>query len=226
MLIAEKIPLFVLAGLSAAITFVVQRASGAMGMLGHVPLTARLENAVWAYGIYLEKAFWPQPLAAIYPYASHKLIDVLMIGAALVAITVAAHRLAKLTPYLPVGWWWYIATLLPVIGLVQVGVQSLADRYTYISLIGPFIIAAWGGAELVDGLSAEGKRTAIAAVAVALGVLAWLTSQQVTAWSSSECFSAAPSRPCPTITMPSTRWEITTGSKDSSKRPGSSSRRS
>ena len=107
------------------------------------------------------------------------MIDVLIIGAALVAITVAAYRLAKLTPYLPVGWWWYVVTLLPVIGLVQVGVQSLADRYTYIPLIGPFIIAAWGGAEVTEGLSAAGKGAAVAAVAVVLGVLAWLTSQQL-----------------------------------------------
>jgi hypothetical protein len=188
-LIVEKIPLLVLAGLSAAMTFVVQRSSGAMGMLGRLTLATRLENAVWAYGIYLEKAFWPHPLAAIYPYARHKAIDVLVIGVALVAITVAAQRLAKITPYLPVGWWWYVITMLPVIGLVQVGVQSLADRYTYIPLIGPFIIAAWGGAELTDGLSATGKGAAVAA-AVVLGVFAWLTTQQLTAWSSSEALFA------------------------------------
>ena len=190
-LVLEKVPLFALAGAAAAVTIVAQRGSGAMGMLGqNLSLVSRLGNAVWAYGVYLEKAFWPHPLAVIYPYTRHKAIDVLIIGAALIAITVAAYRLAKITPYLPVGWWWYVITLLPVIGLVQVGVQSLADRYTYIPLIGPFIIAAWGGAEVTEGFSAAGKGAAVAAAVVVLGALAWLTSQQLEAWKSSEALFA------------------------------------
>ena len=134
-LIVEKIPLLVLAAISAAITYGVQQLSGAMGMLGQqVPLGARLGNALYSYGQYLEKSFWPNPLAAIYPYTNRKPIDVLIVGLALVAISVAAFRLAKIRPFLLVGWCWYLGTLVPVIGLVQVGVQSMADRYTYIPL--------------------------------------------------------------------------------------------
>jgi tetratricopeptide (TPR) repeat protein len=185
-LVIEKIPFFVLAALGALMTLYVQAGSGAMGMLGHVSFLTRLSNAICAYGIYLEKAFWPSRLAAIYPYTTHAWTDVLVIGVAIVAISIAAYRLSRLQPYLTVGWWWYVITLVPVIGLVQVGVQSMADRYTYIPLIGPFIIAAWGGAELIEGLSASLRAAAIVAVAAVLCIFAWLTAQQVTSWSSSE----------------------------------------
>lgn len=186
-LVLEKVPLLVLTATSAAITFRVQEVSGAMGMLGgKLTLATRLANAICAYGLYLEKMFWPLPLAAVYPYATHKLVDVLIIGAALAAMSVAVCRMAGIKPYLPVGWWWYVVTLLPVIGLVQVGVQSLADRYTYIPLIGLFIIATWGGAELTEGLSAAGKSVAVAGAGLLLAVCAWLTSQQLVTWSSSE----------------------------------------
>jgi hypothetical protein len=185
-LVVEKIPLFIIVGLCGLITMFVQRGSGAMGMLGQsLPLVTRLGNAVCAYGIYVEKIFWPHPLAVLYPYTTHKLVDMAVIGAALVAITIAAYRLSRIKPYLPVGWGWYLITLVPVIGIVQVGVQSMADRYTYIPLIGLFIIAAWGGAELAAGFSATGKAAAIVAACAALGICAWLTAQQVTAWSSS-----------------------------------------
>jgi hypothetical protein len=185
-LVIEKIPLFVLVVLGALMTLYVQAGSGAMGMLGQVSIFTRIANAICAYGIYLEKAFWPQRLAAIYPYTTHAWTDVLVIGVALVAISIASYRLSRLQPYLPVGWLWYVITLVPVIGLVQVGVQSMADRYTYIPLIGPFIIAAWGGAELIEGLSAALRAAVFVAVAAVLVVFAWLTSQQVTTWSSSE----------------------------------------
>ena len=87
----------------------------------NLTFAARLENAICAYGVYLEKAFWPHPLAIFYPYTTHKAVDVAIIGLALVAISIAVCRMAQHKPYLPVGWWWYIITLLPVIGLVQVG---------------------------------------------------------------------------------------------------------
>jgi protein O-mannosyl-transferase len=183
-LIAEKAPLFILVAVSAVITFIAQRIGGAMGMLGeNLPLTSRLGNAVCAYGDYLEKSFWPYPLVAIYPYVNRKLIDVLIIGVALGAISFAAFRLAKLKPYLLIGWCWYLGTLVPVIGLVQVGVQSIADRYTYIPLIGFFIIAVWGGAELTEAWPAWRKAVV---VAVVLAILSWFTFQQVQTWSSSE----------------------------------------
>lgn len=185
-LVLEKLPLFMLVALCASITLFVQGASGAMGMLGkNLPITTRLANAICSYGIYVERMFWPHPLAVIYPYATHAWTDMLVISVALVAITVAAYRLSRVKPYLPVGWWWYLITLLPVIGIVQVGVQSMADRYTYIPFIGLFIIAAWGGAELTAGLSSLGKAVAVAAAVIVLGTFAWFTAAQVTAWSSS-----------------------------------------
>jgi tetratricopeptide (TPR) repeat protein len=157
-----------------------------MSMLGqNLSILTRLGNTICSYGIYMEKMFWPHPLAVLYPYITHRFVDILIIGVALAAITVAAYHLAKIKPYLLVGWWWYLITLLPVIGIVQVGVQSMADRYTYIPLIGLFIIAAWGSAELTVGLPAAGKAAAVAAAVIVLGLFAWLSAQQVTAWSSS-----------------------------------------
>jgi protein O-mannosyl-transferase len=182
-LVVEKTPLLALATASATITYFVQHAGGAMGMLGQVPFETRLGNAVFIYGKYLEKAVWPVPLSALYSYVSRKPIDVWLIGAALVALSVAILRLARIRPFLCVGWGWYLGTLLPVIGLIQVGVQSMADRYTYIPLIGIFIIAVWGAAEITKDWPMRIK------VAVALGVLAidgWLAWRQVATWSSSE----------------------------------------
>ncbi len=153
-------------------------------MLGQpVPLGTRLCNALFAYGQYLEKSFWPSPLSAIYAYRNHRAIDLLIIGLALGAISVAAVRLARIRPFLLVGWCWYLGTLVPVIGLVQVGVQSMADRYTYIPLIGIFIIAAWGAAEFSEDWPAQYKAIAAAVLLAACG---WCTRQQVTTWSSSE----------------------------------------
>jgi Tfp pilus assembly protein PilF len=180
----EKIPLLVLVAVSAAITFFVQRLGGAMEMLGQqVPLGRRLCNAIFSYGQYLEKTFWPAPLAAVYPYVNRRPIDVVIVGLALAAISVAAVRLARIRPFLLVGWCWYLGTLVPVIGLVQVGMQSMADRYTYIPLIGIFLIAAWSAAEFTENWPAG--RKAVAA-AVVLAVCGWFTWRQVTFWSSSE----------------------------------------
>ena len=183
-LVAEKIPLLALAAAFAVLTFSVQKYSGAMGMLGpEVPLEMRLGNAVCTYGEYLEKSFWPSPLSAVYPYFHRKAIDILIIGVALAAISVAAFRLARIRPFLLVGWCWYLGTLVPVIGLVQVGVQSMADRYTYIPLIGIFIIAAWGAAEFTESWPARNKALAAAVLLAACG---WFSWWQVTTWSSSE----------------------------------------
>lgn len=182
--ILEKMPLLILVAISAALTYVIQQSSGAMGMLGQqVPFWARLGNAIFSYGQYLEKCFWPSPLAAIYPYINRKPIDVLIVGLALLAISVAAIRLARIRPFVIVGWCWYLGTLIPVIGLVQVGMQSMADRYTYIPLIGIFIIVAWVAAEFTENWPTRNKAIVAAVVLTACG---WCTWRQVTTWSSSE----------------------------------------
>jgi protein O-mannosyl-transferase len=183
-LIVEKIPMLILAALSSALTFAIQQRSGAMGMLEEPsPLWTRIGNAIFAYGRYLEKGVWPSPLAVIYPYVNRRLVDVLVVGIALGAITAAAFLLARIRPFLVVGWCWYLGTLVPVIGLVQVGSQAMADRYTYIPLIGIFIIAVWGIAEVIDEWPDWAKVLVAAAVLAACG---FLTRQQVTHWSSNE----------------------------------------
>ncbi len=156
-----------------------------MGMLGRsLPITTRLANAICSYGIYVERIFWPHPLAVIYPYTTHAWTDVLVIGVALAAITVAAYRLSRVKPYLPVGWWWYLITLLPVVGIVQVGAVDGRPLHLY-SLDRAVYHRRLGRRELTAGLSTSGKAVAVAAAVIVLGIFAWLTAKQVTAWSGS-----------------------------------------
>jgi len=152
-LIMEKVPLLILVAVASVIVFTVQLKSGVLYNLLQFPLAIRLENALVSYVTYLGKTFWPVDLAVFYPHPLHTLPLWKSVGAAglLLAISVAVLRLGKRHPYLPVGWFWYLGTLIPVIGLVQVGVQAMADRYTYIPLIGIFIMVAWGGWDLTRG---------------------------------------------------------------------------
>lgn len=148
-LVYEKIPLFVLAGASCAITLIAQKKGEALGLLDAYPLLMRAANAMISYVKYIQKLFWPHELAILYPYpATIKFWQIFGACALLGAITFLSIRYRKRFPWFIVGWFWYVGTLLPVIGLVQVGVQAMADRYTYISLIGIFMILAWGMAEL------------------------------------------------------------------------------
>jgi tetratricopeptide (TPR) repeat protein len=147
-LLLEKVPFFALAAISCAATLLAQ--SRAIVHEQNLPLTARLANAAISYVRYLEKTFWPTKLAVIYPHPGlwptwATVASVLL----LIVISIVVFLQARKRPYLSVGWFWYVGTLVPVIGLVQVGVQSIADRYTYLPLIGIFIIVAWGGAECV-----------------------------------------------------------------------------
>jgi hypothetical protein len=146
----EKLPLFTLSAASCVITYVAQQRGGSVATLEVFPLGVRVANAVTAYVAYIGKMFLPSGLAAFYPHPGSSLPVWQTIGAALllIAITGVVVRLARSYPYLIVGWLWYIVTLIPVIGLVQVGNQAMADRYTYIPLIGLFIIIAWGVTDL------------------------------------------------------------------------------
>ncbi len=150
-LIWEKIPFLILSAISSIVTFFVQKSAGTVGGLDFFPLTVRLANAVVSYAKYIGKMIWPAHLAAFYPYPL-KLWSVSQVLAAIVllsVITILVIRLGKKYKYLPVGWFWYLGTLVPVIGLVKVGIQSMADRYTYVPLIGLFIIIAWGITDLL-----------------------------------------------------------------------------
>jgi Flp pilus assembly protein TadD len=145
-LTVEKLPLFFLAGASAVITLIAQWRGGAVAAVEDFPFGVRVANAALSYVRYLGKMFWPADLAVPYPHPGSDLPAWQVAGAAvlLILLTLAAVRVAAKHPYVAVGWLWYLITLFPVIGLVQVGGQAMADRYTYITLIGLFMIIAWG----------------------------------------------------------------------------------
>ena len=149
-LLIEKIPLFALAALSSITTFIVQQKGGSVASLEGIAPGVRIANAFVSYIIYVRKIIWPDDLAVFYPHPG-LLPFWQILGAVflLIAVTVTVILEAKRFPYLAVGWLWFAGTLVPVIGIVQVGSQAMADRYTYVPLIGLFIMAAWGVPELL-----------------------------------------------------------------------------
>jgi len=184
-LLREKIPLFVLAVLSSIVTYLVQQRGGAVGSLEAFPLSARMANAFVSYITYMVKMLWPANLAVFYPYPkSWTLWQVLGSVVLLIGITVLAIRGARKRPYAAVGWLWYVGTLVPVIGVVQVGNQALADRYTYIPLVGLFIIVAWAVPELLKKWPYR-KEVLVALSALCLLCLFLLTWRQVGYWRNS-----------------------------------------
>jgi len=146
LLCKEKIPLFALAIASSIVTFFVQQGGGAVSELSALPLDVRIANALVAYVEYMGKTIWPSHLAIFYPHTLTMLplLQVASAGIVLVATSAIAVWKAKSHPYLPVGWFWYLGTLVPVIGIVQVGLQSMADRYMYLPLIGLTLVMGWG----------------------------------------------------------------------------------
>jgi len=185
LLIREKIPLFVLAALSCLITVLAQRGGGSVMPLTIRPLDARIANALVAYLKYVVKLVWPPPIAFFYPLAFIPWWQALWAGLALLLLSVFLLYGARRHPYLGVGWLWYLITLTPVIGLVQVGGQAMADRYTYVPFIGLFIIAAWGVSEATAGWRRRNILLPASAVAVLLACLA-STWTQVGYWRNSE----------------------------------------
>jgi len=184
-LVYEKIPLFVLAGLSCAVTVLVQSKGEALGLLDVQPMMMRVANAVVSYVKYLQKLIWPHDLAILYPYP--EVITAWQIfgaSAVLGSITFLTIRYRKRLPWLFVGWFWYVVTLVPVIGLVQVGVQAMADRYTYIPLVGLFVILSWGTAQLMDNWRYK-KITLPVASAVLCFLLVASAKAQVSYWKNS-----------------------------------------
>jgi len=155
--IIEKLPLFILAAISCVITFIVQREGGAMKPLDVIPAGQRIANATTAYVGYIMKMILPNGLAAFYPHPGNTLPVWKVVSSAIVIvlITISAVVGGRRRPYLAVGWLWYIVTLIPVIGIVQVGNQAMADRYTYIPLIGLFLIIAFGIPDIVSSFGGE-----------------------------------------------------------------------
>ena len=154
-LVAEKLPLLALAIGSSALTVIAQHKGHAVPSLEVLPLGMRINNALVSYVGYIDKTLWPTGLAVFYPHP-----DSLSMGGVagcvflLVGFSVLIFRAARKRPYLSFGWLWYLVTLIPVIGVVQVGLQAMADRYTYIPLMGLFVLVAW----LVPDLVMETKR--------------------------------------------------------------------
>jgi hypothetical protein len=168
-LVFEKVPLVVLAIASSLVTFLVQRQGGAVNGLDEIPVGLRVSNALVSYVGYLGKTIWPDRLAIFYPYpASIPVWATAGAVAMLVVISIAAFWLARRRPYVAIGWVWYLGTLLPVIGLIQVGGQALADRYTYVPLVGIFVIIAWGVPDLLARWPAWRALAPVAAATVIL----------------------------------------------------------
>lgn len=149
-LLIEKIPLFALSAASSAVTVYAQQ--GSLATLNAVSTGRRVGNALVSYAVYLGKTFWPEKLAAFYPLPpAIPLWKTLAAGALLAAVTALVIWALRRAPYLAVGWFWFLGMMVPVIGLVQVGRQSMADRYTYLPSIGLFVMIAWGAAQLLAG---------------------------------------------------------------------------
>jgi len=182
----EKIPLLVLSAASSWITLYAQRAGGALGNTELLPLTQRLANAIYSYASYLGKGVWPSGLAVFYPHPEGSLAawNVLAAALLLVAITVLAWRYRERHRYLLVGWLWYLVAMIPMIGIVQVGRQAMADRYAYLPFVGLFVVAVWGCAELFAQLKLSNfaQGAIAAAVLVAYASMAFL---QINYWHNS-----------------------------------------
>ena len=150
-LLIEKIPLILLSIGSGVLTYLAQQKGGSIRSLEIIPFAARLGNAFISYLSYLIKTFWPYPLAIFYSHPGSDILIVQAIGSAIavMCISLIALLFLKKYPYIGLGWFWYLGTLVPVIGIIQVGSQAMADRYTYIPLIGIFIIFAWGANDVL-----------------------------------------------------------------------------
>jgi len=181
-LLVEKIPFFILSAAISIVTIMTQSAAKATMAVPDNPLTHRISNALLSYAAYLGKTFWPADLAVLYPLRSQvQAVPTILAALLLIIISILFVRHRRRTPFLLAGWLWFLVTLVPVIGIVQVGLQSMADRYTYIPSIGICIAVVWG----IGGFS-RGRRYAPAALrAIGVSVIAALiviTNGQIRHW--------------------------------------------
>jgi tetratricopeptide (TPR) repeat protein len=189
--VMEKLPLFALSAASVAITLVAQKGGGAMRASEIWPLGQRLANALIAYVAYLWKTIWPSGLACFYPHPAAVSADgawirwALVAGLLLALATAVAVVAMRRRPHVAVGWFWYLGTLVPVIGIVQVGSQSMADRYTYLPLIGIYIVVAWGLSEWIEKRE-RFRAFVIPGVAIVLAAFATVTRLQTAHWVDSQ----------------------------------------
>ena len=184
-LLWEKVPLFILAILSSIVTYIAEQKGGFVQSIETFPLSVRIGNAFVSYIAYIGKTIWPSNLAVFYPHPGGVIpwqvfVSVLL----LIAITTVVVRMVKKSPYLATGWLWYTGTLVPVIGLVQIGGFTIADRYTYIPLIGLFIMVAWGVPELLKKWNYR-KEILLTLSALSIFYLSIVTWTQVEYWQNS-----------------------------------------
>jgi tetratricopeptide (TPR) repeat protein len=184
-LIWEKVPFFALAAASSIVTMIAQKSGGAMSTLPTIPIKVRIANAFVSYIKYMVKMIWPSDLAVLYPYPeTSSAWQAAGAGLLLICISASLIRASRRRPYLGVGWLWFLGTLVPVIGLIQVGAQAMADRYTYVPLIGLFILVTWGGYDMARRWRYSRTVLNVAAVLSLLGVM-FCTMSQVRYWKNS-----------------------------------------
>jgi tetratricopeptide (TPR) repeat protein len=184
-LFLEKMPLFLLAAGSAVLTIFAQNSGGSIESLTKFSLGVRIENAVWAYAEYIWKFFSPARLAPVYPHPGNSLVFwKVLLGAILTAAISAFVWRKRSHKYLVIGWCWFLGTLVPVIGLIQVGNQAIADRYMYIPIIGLLVILVWGALELAQRENLKFVPRMGLAALIVVG-LSWLSHRQIGFWKTS-----------------------------------------
>jgi protein O-mannosyl-transferase len=185
-LVLEKIPLIILSAASSVITFIAQQHGGAVAAINKLPINDRITNSIISYLVYIGKMIWPNQLSVLYPHpvSTIPVSRVVIYGTILVLMTIFFVCYCRRYKYLLVGWLWYLGTLVPVIGIVQVGSQARADRYTYVPLIGLFLIIAFGVTELMR--EKRFRRIILCVLAgVSLSACTVVTSQQLKYWKDS-----------------------------------------
>jgi tetratricopeptide (TPR) repeat protein len=179
--VVEKWPWFAAAIVVGAITVLVQNLTGSLSLMEELTLWTRLHNAIQSYGIYLARTFWPMDLAVFYPYDAEYVPSFAASMAIAIAVSAVAFGLARTRPYFLMGWLWFTITLVPMIGIVQAGLQAQADRYMYLPLIGLAIAVAWAARDLP--LRGRTRIAVLSALALLVGIaLACLARTQVSYW--------------------------------------------
>jgi len=182
----EKLPFLALVVFSCIVTVIAQQRGGAVASFDHLPLGLRLQNAVVAYIEYLLKFFWPLNLSPIYPHPNQiEWWRTAFAVGLLMALTAVAWVKRKQRPFILVGWLWFLGTLVPVIGIIQVGSQAFADRYTYIPMLGITLALVWLGGEIIARLQLP-KPVVITASVGILALVGWRTHLQLMHWRNTE----------------------------------------
>jgi hypothetical protein len=182
----EKAPFFMLSGLSCAVTFLVQQHGRAMNFMDGFPLGGRIENAFVSYLRYLGKTCWPVNLAIFYPHPGYWPPLAAVVAATLIlTASFVVIRSGKKYRYLGTGWFWFLGTLIPVIGVIQVGGQAMADHHAYLPIVGIFIMASWGAFQILQGLKFP-RMAMYAAAGVILVASACQSRKQLNYWYNDE----------------------------------------